>query len=100
MPVAALAAVWPPRFISFATEKCARLWFSCAPGRDSPMLTEIMASLSVDRIGPGRARTRPDRVLADKAYSAKAHRAMLRKRNIQVVISERYDQIRSAGSID
>jgi transposase len=62
-------------------------------GGDSPMFPEVMASLSVDRIGPGRARTRPDRVLADKAYSAKAHRGMLRKRNIQVVIPERSDQV-------
>ncbi|WP_420897849.1 transposase [Cryobacterium adonitolivorans] len=32
-------------------------------------------------------------MLADKAYSAKAHREMLRKRNIQVVIPERSDQV-------
>ena len=60
---------------------------------DSLMLPEIMVSLRVDRIGPGRARTRPDRVLADKAYSAKAHRAMLRHRIIQLVIPERSDQV-------
>jgi transposase len=44
-------------------------------GGDSPMFPELMVSLRVDRIGPGRAR--PLRVLADKAYSSKANRAML-----------------------
>jgi transposase len=62
-------------------------------GGDSPMFPELMASLRVDRIGPGRPRTRPIRVLADKAYSSKANRAMLRKRGIQIVIPERSDQV-------
>lgn len=51
-----------------------------------------MEQLSVARIGPGRPRTRPDRVLGDKAYSSRASRAMLRGRRIQAVISEPSDQ--------
>ena len=62
---------------------------------DSPMFGPLMASLSVPRHGPGRPRTRPDAVLADKAYSARAHRAHLRARRITAVIPEPSDQIRN-----
>jgi transposase len=58
------------------------------------MLPALLASLSVPRVGPGRARTRPDALLADKAYSARAHRAHLRTRKITVVIPEKTDQVR------
>ncbi len=40
----------------------------------------------------GRARTRPDRVRADKAYSSRAIRTHLRRRRIQAVIPEPADQ--------
>lgn len=58
------------------------------------MLAALLASLSVPRLGPGRPRTRPDAVIADKAYSARAHRQHLRDRKITVVIPEKDDQIR------
>src|SRR5438874_542742 len=45
-----------------------------------------------DRLGPGRPRTRPDRVLADKAYSSKANRALLRQRGIKATIPIKDDQ--------
>jgi putative transposase len=66
------------------------------PGQagDSPMLPELLACLSVPRVGPGRPRTRPEALLADKAYSARAHREHLRSRRITTVIPERSDQIR------
>ena len=41
----------------------------------------------------GRARTRPDRVLADKAYGARANRAYLRRRKIAATIPEQADRI-------
>ena len=40
----------------------------------------------------GRPRTRPDRVLADKAYTSKANRAHLRKRGIKATIPSKADQ--------
>jgi putative transposase len=66
------------------------------PGQagDSPMLVLLLACLSVPRLGPGRPRTRPDALLADKAYSARAHREHLRSRRITTVIPERADQVR------
>jgi transposase len=42
--------------------------------------------------GRGRPRTRPERVLADKAYTARANRDYLTGRGIKVTIPERDDQ--------
>ena len=52
-----------------------------------------MAALRIARRGRGRPRTRPGRVLADKAYSSKAIRAYLRRRKIKATIPEPADQI-------
>jgi transposase len=60
---------------------------------DSPMLPVLLDELRVDRIGPGRPRTTPDPLRGDKAYSCRAHRAMLRSRGIKAVIPERADQV-------
>ena len=52
----------------------------------------LLGYLRVGRGGPGRPRTRPDALLADKAYSSRAHRALLQQRGITAVIPERADQ--------
>jgi putative transposase len=64
------------------------------PGQagDSPMFEHLMSALTVARVGPGRPRSRPDRVLADKAYSSRANRTHLRNRGITAVIAEPDDQ--------
>ncbi|ALE04634.1 transposase [Arthrobacter sp. ERGS1:01] len=66
-----------------------------APGQggDAPMFPHLMDHLSINRAGPGRPRTRPDRVRADKAYSSKAIRTHLRDRGITAVIPQPSDQI-------
>ncbi len=51
-----------------------------------------MRHLQVPRVGRGRARTRPDRVRGDKAYSSRAIRTHLRSRRITAVIPEPADQ--------
>lgn len=51
-----------------------------------------MDDLRVGRDGPGRPRTRPDALLADKAYSNKAIRGHLRARGIKAVIPLKADQ--------
>ncbi len=56
------------------------------------MLKHLLEALTVPRLGPGRARTRPDAVLGDKAYSSRANRELLRGRNIKAVIAEPADQ--------
>ena len=52
----------------------------------------VLDGIRVARGGPGRPRTRPDRVLADKAYSAKANREHLRRRKIAATIPVKLDQ--------
>jgi len=57
------------------------------------MFPHLMRQLRVCRAGRGRARTRPDRVRGDKAYSSRAIRGLLRARGIVAVIPEPDDQI-------
>lgn len=59
---------------------------------DSPQFTAVLEGIAVARGGPGRPRTRPDRVLADKAYSSRANRAYLRRRGIRATIPVKADQ--------
>ncbi len=59
---------------------------------DSPQFAAVLGGIRVPRLGAGRPRTRPDRVLADKAYSSKANRALLRRRGITATIPIKDDQ--------
>src|SRR5699024_146353 len=59
---------------------------------DSPQLTEVLDRIRVARPGPGRPRSLPDRVLADKAYSSQANRSYLRCRKITTTIPVKKDQ--------
>jgi transposase len=56
------------------------------------MLGPLLAAIRAPRPGGGRPRTRPDAVLADKAYSSRGHREQLRRRGITAVIPEPADQ--------
>lgn len=60
---------------------------------DCTQFEPVMARIKVARPGPGRPRTQPDRVAADKGYSARKIRAYLRRRGIACTIPERIDQI-------
>jgi transposase len=51
-----------------------------------------MQRLRIRRRGRGRPRTRPGRLLADKAYSNQAIRSSLRRRQIKATIPEKSDQ--------
>ena len=57
------------------------------------MLAEVLADIHVPRQGRGRPRTRPDAVIADKAYSSGLIRRQLRSRCIAAVIPEKSDTI-------
>lgn len=60
---------------------------------DSPQFTTVLGRIRVPRrSGPGRPRTRPDRVLGDKAYSSRGNRAYLRRRGIPATIPIKADQ--------
>jgi transposase len=80
------------------------LVIAVTPGQahDCPALLPMLAELRVPRVGQGRPRTRPDKLIADKAYSARSVRAHLRARKVTVVIPEKADQIahrKNRGSI-
>ncbi|MBD2896561.1 IS5 family transposase IS1650 [Actinomadura sp. RB99] len=59
---------------------------------DSPQFRAVLEHIGVPRLGPGRPRSRPDRVRADKAYSSRANRAYLRRRGIKCTIPVKADQ--------
>lgn len=59
---------------------------------DSPQFQAVLDGIRVPRLHGGRPRTRPDRVLADKAYSSKANRALCRSRGVRATIPVKDDQ--------
>jgi transposase len=59
---------------------------------DTSFLPTVLDTISVGDGRPGRPRTRPDRVLADKACTSAANRRYLAGRGIKVTIPERDDQ--------
>ncbi|WP_417448671.1 IS5 family transposase [Kibdelosporangium philippinense] len=62
---------------------------------DSPQFQVVLGRIRVTRVGNGRPRTRPRRVLADKAYGSRANRAYLRARGIRCTIPQKVDQERN-----
>jgi len=65
-----------------------------SPGQagDNPALQPMLNQLRIARRGPGRSRSRPILVRADKAYSARGTRSYLRRRGIKAVIPQPADQ--------
>lgn len=59
---------------------------------DTTELARVLTGIRVPRSASGRPRTRPDHVVADKGYSSRANRALLRRRGIAHTIPERDDQ--------
>ena len=74
----------PPRSTWLVTDRYA-LAFLLTPAQagDAPQMIPVLQRIRVPRIGPGGPRTRPDRVLGDKAYSSRANRAYLARRKIK-----------------
>ncbi|WP_425571001.1 IS5 family transposase [Planotetraspora kaengkrachanensis] len=62
---------------------------------DSPQFEPVLKKIRVRRLGPGRARTRPNRVRADKAYASRKNRSYLRRRDIECTIPDKADQARN-----
>ena len=62
---------------------------------DGAMLQTVLEEIRVPRLVGGAARTRPDHVLADKAYATGVNRGYLRGRRIGAVIPEKTTEISS-----
>ncbi|MBB2893375.1 transposase [Flexivirga oryzae] len=60
---------------------------------DGAMLGEVLADIRVPRQGRGRPRTRPDVVVADRAYTSGVNRRMLAGRGIKTVIPQKITEI-------
>jgi transposase len=60
---------------------------------DAVAFTAVMADLKILRSGGTPCRTRPDRVLADKAYSSQKIRNQLRRRSIRATIPQPANQV-------
>lgn len=56
------------------------------------MLAAVIDGIHVARQGPGRPRTRPEVVIADKGYPSKANRGYLARRGVKTAIPDRDDQ--------
>ena len=59
---------------------------------DGAMLADVLGQIHVPRHGRGRPRTRPDAVIADRAYATGVIRNELRRRGIKAVIPDKRDQ--------
>ncbi|MGS2619619.1 IS5 family transposase [Micromonospora sp. LZ34] len=59
---------------------------------DSPQFITVLERIKVHRVGGGRPRTRPDLVLADKAYTSRGNRGYARRRKIRLCIPSKADQ--------
>ncbi len=77
-----------------ADDRTRPLTWQTSPGQrgDSPMFIPVLEALRIRRHGPGRPRSRPDRVRGDKAYSHYDNRAYLRRRGIKATIAQPDDQ--------
>ncbi|MEV3993575.1 transposase [Streptomyces sp. NPDC049837] len=67
------------------------LVLSAGQAADAPHFEAVMAGIRIARPDGGRPRTRPQRVRVDKAYSSRAIRAHLRRRQIACTIPEPAD---------
>ncbi|MFD7860305.1 IS5 family transposase [Streptomyces microflavus] len=68
------------------------LMLTAGQRHDSVMAQALLEHIRVPRTGPGRPRSTPDHVVADKAYSSRAFRAYLQRRGIIATIPEKDDQ--------
>ncbi|WP_420538116.1 IS5 family transposase [Nonomuraea pusilla] len=77
-----------------ADRRCRPIATLISPGQhgDSPYFRRVLERVRIAPRGLGRPRTRPGRVLADKAYSSRGNRAYLRRRGIKAVIPIKKDQ--------
>lgn len=62
---------------------------------DCPQFEAVLDRIRVPRLGPGRPRTRPRRVRADKACASRKNRACPRRRGIRSTIPDKADQARN-----
>jgi len=67
------------------------------PGQqhEATVFAPLLEQGAVPRAGRGRPRVRPDRVVGDKGYTGRAHRAYCRRRGIRYTIPRRRNEHRT-----
>lgn len=85
---------WTTKIHLLADRRCRPVARLISPGQDgdAPRFVPLLETIRIQRRSRGRPRTRPARVLADKAYSSRDNRDHLRRREIQAVIPVKEDQ--------
>lgn len=88
---------WTTKIHLDADRRCRPVSRATSPGQrhDSTMFQAVLAGIRIRHAHPGRPRTRPGWLLADKAYSTRAIRSWSRHRGIRAIIPQRADQIRN-----
>jgi hypothetical protein len=84
----------PPQAACEQRQKPLSVLITAGQRGDSPQFQAVLEAIRVPRPGGGHPRTRPGRVLADKACGSRANRAYLRRRKIACTIPEKADQVR------
>lgn len=86
---------WSTKIHAAINADCGVMSFLITPGQagDGPQLVPVLDKIRVPSTRRGRPRKRPERVLADKAYSSRANRKYLRSRGIKATISQPKDQV-------
>jgi transposase len=78
-------------------DRCGRplsVLVTAGQAHDNPLLIPVLEAISVPARGSGsRPRSRPDCLIADKAYSHPSTRKALRQKGIRAVIPEKSDQL-------
>ncbi|MFF0501788.1 IS5 family transposase [Nocardia aobensis] len=85
---------WSTKLHLACEQGCGVLSLLVTPGQagDSPQFTAVLDAISVPKLGGGRARMPPERVLADKAYPSRGNRDWSRRHGIKVTIPTPSDQ--------
>ena len=71
------------------------------PGQrhEAVILPKLMAGGAVKRVGRGRPRLRPKRIVGDKGYSSRTNRRSMRRRGIRITIPRKENECRT-GAFD
>jgi transposase len=71
--------------------------FILTPGQqhEATVALDLLNRGQVKRVGPGRPRSRPKRLVGDKGYSSRRFRQALRQRGIRITIPHRSNEHRS-----
>ena len=80
-----------------SVDRCGRplsVLVTAGQAHDNPLLFPVLEAISVPaRLGGQRPRSRPDCLIADRAYSHPSTRKALRQKGIPAVIPEKSDQL-------